>query len=781
MKRWISLLLCLMLVAGMSVTVRADDDFELGQTWDMDILAGGIYDMYAWVGDHPEDYTFQWQVDLGIGEGHWYDLEDNADPYGYKGTDTYHFEFVSPIGNGHTIDAGWNEIPFCCKVTNKKTGQVKYTPNIYMNIYSSDDLEEYMAKKGIELYTPSAGTSTPSTSTDGETYYTSAEGRQKLTLFCGYKNPTNIPLMARSELRAEVEIWVTEDGKTTKLSSSNYFPYTLGKDAVSVVFKLRYKIGVIDRGYYQTKTLKISVEEPPVVGCGTAKREMALLKDPYSQSQKLLYIPQGETVNIYQNTGSWYLVGYGGYVGYVDGSALGAAEKPSVIEHLNISAEEPVAGKAWSTSVTVQPENCTVTSVEWFDKTEDRFMEAGERFVKGHDYQLVVWVSAGGNSKFKLDSNDNMLTTAVLNGNLPCFTSQAYEQIYGKVIDIRYDFFNVKEADTSHICKPTAVERVAATCTKEGRKAYYQCDCGTAYADAAATQVVAPSSQTIPAVGHKAGSWIGNSTHHYKKCTVCREVIAGTNAPHTGGTATCLQKAACETCGMRYGQIGDHKWSPRYHPVDETGHAWQCADCKGYDTEEPHNPGAAATETTPQTCRDCGYIITPAKNHTHAYRQVEAKAVTCLVPGNLEYYTCEGCSQWWLDAVGTKPVSSRNEVVLQALGHFTGDTWQHDELTHWQNCVICTTVVAEGVGEHSDGDSDGSCDICQYSAEKASAPPVQPPEESGSTEIARPQTNTHSPTNGETGSPAWLVPVLVALVSFAAAITVTAIILKKKK
>ncbi len=786
-KRLISLLLCLMMLTGMAVTVQATEDFELGQTWDDSILAGGILDMYVWVGENPEDYTFQWQVDLGIGEGHWYDLEDNADPYGYKGTDTFHMEFISPMANGHILGSGWEEIPFCCKVTNKKTGYVKYTPNIYMHIYSSDNLEEYMKNKGIELYTPSAGTSTPSKTTDGITYYTDAEGGQKLTMYCGYANPVNVPLMGRSELRADMEIWVTEDGKTTKLSSPNYFPHKLGEDALSVDFKLHYKIGVTDLGYYQTKTLKVSVAEPHVVCCGTTKQEMGLLKDPYSQSQKLLQIPQGAQVNVYQNSGSWYMVGYGGYVGYVAGSALLLTEGAPVIEYVDLAVNEPVAGNPWPTTVNIKQGSCQVTSVEWIDKTEDRFLDSGEKFIKGHDYQLVVWVSAKDGYTFLMDGNENIKASAILNGNLPCVTSQAYEQIRGKVMDVRYDFLNVKEAAPSHSCVPVKVEAVSPSCTKEGRKAYFQCSCGKNYADTAGTQTVDPASLSVPAVGHKVSTWKDNGTEHYQQCTVCREIIPGTKAPHTGGTANCLQKASCSTCGKQYGKLEDHKWSPRRHVFNEKGHAYQCADCKIYDTVLPHTPGPAATETSPQTCTECGYVITPAKSHTHTLEKVAAKEATCLTPGNLEYYTCQGCSQWWQDAAGTKSVEDRSAVELLPLGHFTGDAWQQDEQTHWQNCVVCMTVVEAGVGAHSDTDADGACDICGHGAKKEVVlpedftEPMQPAEPIQPTAPSQEQEAPEAPGVGELQLTELIVPMVVALFAFAAAITVTVIILTKKK
>ena len=46
------------------------------------------------------------------------------------------------------------------------------------------------------------------------------------------------------------------------------------------------------------------------------------------------------------------------------------------------------------------------------------------------------------------------------------------------------------------------------------------------------------------------------------------------------------------------------------------GHAHKCRYDDTHDTPVAHTPGAAATETTPQTCTECGYIITPALGHT---------------------------------------------------------------------------------------------------------------------------------------------------------------------
>ena len=774
MKRIVSLLLCLVLVAGVSATVRADN-LDIGQTWDDSILAGGIYDLYVWVSGDHDDYTYQWQADAAFGKGSWMDLQDNANPYGYRGTNTYHMEFITGMNDGQIIGTGWEDIPFRCVVTDKKTGASRATPNMYMRIFTSSDLDDLMKEKGIELYMPRIEGVPNGTTSDHKTYYSTAQAGKNLRFVCGFKPPQNDPFFGRSELKGNVEVWITEDGKTVKREDGGtYTPYTVGKNTVTAQFKLHYSLGIHDLGYYETKTIYLSTTAPDTVGYATARSQISLLKEQYNESQKLTSIPKGTKLNVTGRSGGWYQVVHNGYIGYVATSAVDFKEASPAIDHVNVNIAEPVAGNLPATSATVTPDSCTFTSAEWEDKTEGRYMKTGERFQKGHDYQLVVWVTAKEDYEFKLDSNDTMLTTATINGTRPAYTSRAYEQIIGKVIDIRYDFINVRGAEEQHVCKPAQVSRVAPTCTKAGRQAYYQCGCGKTYADSAATQPIDLSTWgVLPATGHTEGGWSYNGTHHYKKCTLCREVITGTNAPHAGGTATCLQKAVCTACGMQYGQVGDHKWSPKHHPVDAKGHAYQCADCKTYDVAQPHTPGPEATDTEPQKCTLCQYIITPAKDHVHRYLKNEAKAATCLTPGSLEYYTCDGCSQWWSDGEGKTPIPDPASVILPALGHFTRENWECDPQTHWQSCVVCMTVLEEGRGDHSDSDGDGKCDLCGYSADVPL--PTETPEE------LRPQETTQTPSGEKkSGGNNWLILLLVALVSFSAAVTATVIILKKK-
>ena len=108
---------------------------------------------------------------------------------------------------------------------------------------------------------------------------------------------------------------------------------------------------------------------------------------------------------------------------------------------------------------------------------------------------------------------------------------------------------------------------VAATCTAKGKTAGSHCSACNAVivaqqetdvdlsahpADKIVEDAAEPATCTEP--GKTAGS-------HCSACGVV--IVAQTVIPakkHSGGTATCKQKAVCETCGQEYGELGEHKF-----------------------------------------------------------------------------------------------------------------------------------------------------------------------------------------------------------------------------
>ena len=126
------------------------------------------------------------------------------------------------------------------------------------------------------------------------------------------------------------------------------------------------------------------------------------------------------------------------------------------------------------------------------------------------------------------------------------------------------------------------------------------------------------------------------------KCDYCGKKLT----EHTGGKATCKDKAKCEVCGAEYGEI----------------------DAKNH-TNLKHFPATAATKTT---------------------------------EGNIEYWYCEGCGKYYSDKDGTKEIKKADTVTAKlkddSKSPQTGDT---SNLALWiallfvsGGAAIGTTVVS---------------------------------------------------------------------------------------
>ena len=126
------------------------------------------------------------------------------------------------------------------------------------------------------------------------------------------------------------------------------------------------------------------------------------------------------------------------------------------------------------------------------------------------------------------------------------------------------------------------------------------------------------------------------------KCDYCGKKLT----EHTGGKATCKDKAKCEVCGAEYGEL----------------------DAKNH-TDLKHFPATAATKTT---------------------------------EGNIEYWYCEGCGKYYSDKDGTKEIKKADTVPAKlkddSKSPQTGDT---SNLALWiallfvsGGAAIGTTIVS---------------------------------------------------------------------------------------
>ena len=472
----------------------------------------------------------------------------------------------------------------------------------------------------------------------------------------------------------------------------------------------------------------------------------------------------------------------------------------------------------------------------WYDvESGAKLLTSQNTFQAGKQYRVEVQCTAAYAYKFQRDANDKMEYTPMITGGKVDSYSFGYDSYRGR------EFITLVKTFTA----------------------------------------------PIPDHTHTDSDWQCDESAHRKYCTACGKVMGG--GAHYGGTATCTQKAKCTVCGYGYGKLEDHKWSPKYHPVDASGHALQCANCKGYDTRKPHTPGPAATETTPQTCtecgyviepaknhthtpsswritgayhykacttcgdfleqedhtggiatckekgkcivcgygyieeneehdpdtsqwtacgnlyhahlckdcgahcdmqdhaagpagtpdaavvcKDCGYIITPAKNHTHNLTKVAKKDATCIEPGNTEYYVCDGCSDFFADSDGKTKLT---DTVIAPLGHKVSEDWNFDETNHWRTCTVCNTVLTETQMCHEI--TGEKCTTCSYDTTTHA---TNPGKESGTelTDTTPAPTDPQSPDQGNNGIPWWGL-LLIGLVAVAVGTGGGVLILTQKK
>ena len=174
---------------------------------------------------------------------------------------------------------------------------------------------------------------------------------------------------------------------------------------------------------------------------------------------------------------------------------------------------------------------------------------------------------------------------------------------------------------------------------------------------------------------HQSNDWESNETEHWQVCT-CGAVFH--KAQHSGGTATCTQRATCTVCGAEYGDVLGHDFTTSW-THDDNEHWKQCSRCDEKKDVSPHT-------------WDNGTITI---------------APTCTKAGE-RTYTCTECG-----ATKTEPID--------ATGHSWKSDWTSDATHHWhecanENCDVTDNAGKNGYAEHSGGKAtckaQAICEIC---------------------------------------------------------------------
>lgn len=147
-----------------------------------------------------------------------------------------------------------------------------------------------------------------------------------------------------------------------------------------------------------------------------------------------------------------------------------------------------------------------------------------------------------------------------------------------------------------------------------------------------------------------ADAWRSDEDFHWRACA-CGAITE--REKHSGGTATCAEKAVCETCGEEYGTFGAHELV--HHEAvaadcETSGSVeyWHCAVC-GKDFADAGGKQELETAT-----------VAPS-GHTLMYH--ERVAPTYGAEGRVAHYACAVCGALFLDAAAEQPVSAEALVI----------------------------------------------------------------------------------------------------------------------
>lgn len=265
----------------------------------------------------------------------------------------------------------------------------------------------------------------------------------------------------------------------------------------------------------------------------------------------------------------------------------------------------------------------------------------------------------------------------------------------------------VKPVCPSHVLGDNLREipAVEPTCAHEGNVKYYKCDiCGQCYANENATvkttedacKLAKLSTHRMPLIHHDAvaGTCGERSTAEYWSCEECGQLFEDEAGTKTT-TLTALKLAGEKDPNNHPADMVTHKEYTAATCCEKGNHQyWYCDECNTYFVD--------AQLTQKYASRDATEIAKDASNHTelveHPY-----KAATCEKDGNLPYYECTGCGKYFAYSDGTGEYSKKSDVTIAKLGHdyawieFTaGDT-----VYHAQDCTRCGERT--NVGTHTGG------------------------------------------------------------------------------
>ena len=190
-------------------------------------------------------------------------------------------------------------------------------------------------------------------------------------------------------------------------------------------------------------------------------------------------------------------------------------------------------------------------------------------------------------------------------------------------------------------------------------------------------------------------------------CSACGEVTIVGESTHTGGNATCTQKAECSVCSKEYGELAEH--TPSADDGDCTTDI-TCSACGEVTTVgESSHTGGNATCTKKAECAICGKEYGELAKHTPNADDGDCTTdITCSACGEV---TTEGEStHTGGNATCTK--KAKCSICGKEYGELADHNYNEATCTSKSKCSVCNAEIGV-LAEHKDIDNNDKCDTCE--------------------------------------------------------------------
>lgn len=187
----------------------------------------------------------------------------------------------------------------------------------------------------------------------------------------------------------------------------------------------------------------------------------------------------------------------------------------------------------------------------------------------------------------------------------------------------------------------------------------------------------------------------GSKSIHCTNCNATKNTTEIAVTGHSGGVATCSEKAICSKCDIPYGEYLNHNIDQKNWVKDGGSHWRICSSCKKKVNIAEHTwnagqfvPVGVLTDTayTTYTCTACG-----------AEKTVKTTGETHVWDGQFTIDIQPGCTTSGQKSKHCTTCPERKDVTeIAPLGHeISSVSYQSNTEKHWKNCSRCNAKQSE--------------------------------------------------------------------------------------